>query len=75
MAMNHETLGNAIAMRPKILHISSHGFFDNKTNQFFLAIEQGNGVEDRFGQDRLKVFFNPLNGIQNNIKLVFVSAC
>lgn len=56
--INYQSLSLIIQQRPKILHISSHGFFDKNTNQFYLAIEKEGkegGLEDQFSSDRLSI--------------------
>ena len=63
--------------KPKIVHISCHGDYDKKSQQFYLQFEkQGggeNGIADNFNQSQLKEL---LGGAQNHgIELAFVSAC
>lgn len=78
-AINFPSLQQIIMKKPKIIHISTHGAFDAERNEFYLAIEDvGNGLEDKFTQDRLQ----KLLGISqtpdrptHDIKLAFVSAC
>lgn len=63
-----------VARKPKMIHISSHGDFDEDKKEFYLQFEQvGSGIVDKFNQSRLV----DLLGSQNDhgIMLAFVSAC
>ena len=55
-AANAETFQQIICKNPKIIHISSHGAFDQDLKEFYLAIEgtsENIALEDKFSQTRL----------------------
>ena len=53
-AVNYQSLAEVIQQNPKIIHISSHGNYDSKTQQFYLNFEDiENGLEDKFSEQRL----------------------
>lgn len=39
-AINCTSIAQMIEKKPAIIHISSHGAFDKKSKEFFLAIEK-----------------------------------
>jgi len=44
-----------IAKRPKMIHISCHGDYDRKHQEFYLKFEEyGNGISDKFHTERMK---------------------
>ena len=56
-AINIDSLKDMIEKNPSIIHISSHGAFDKKTNEFYLAIEKNRdniGHEDKINESRLR---------------------
>ena len=54
-AINIKSLDQVIKKNPKIIHISTHGAFDQETKEFYLVIEEeGNGLEEKFTQRRLQ---------------------
>jgi len=73
-AINFESLKKMVAQKPKIIHISCHGDFDDEKKQFYLQFEgMGNGVADKFYESRLMDLLGSEK--DHGIKLAFVSAC
>ena len=68
-----EKLINAIIKQPKILHISSHGDFDQK-KEYYLNLEKGGAVQ-QIHQDELKNLLQLVSNQLKNIDLVFASTC
>jgi hypothetical protein len=66
-------LRDALIKQPKILHISAHGFFDQK-RIYSLHLED-KGILKRVDQDRLKQILSSVSDQLKNIDLVFVSTC
>lgn len=64
-AINIDSLKDAIDKNPFIIHISSHGAFDKKINEFYLAIENYKkiGQEDKIPESRLKKLLGDKNKI------------
>ena len=53
-AVNLETFKQVQTKEPKIIHISCHGDFDQKTKEFYLKFEEyGTGLVDRFYKSRI----------------------
>jgi CHAT domain-containing protein len=73
-AINFESLKEMIAKKPKIIHISCHGDYDESSNEFYLQFENGpNGIGDKFTESRLLELLG--TETDHGIKLAFVSAC
>jgi CHAT domain-containing protein len=71
-AANFEILKQILSKKPKIIHISCHGDYEESVKQFYLAFEEkDSGILDKFTEERLK----NLIGENNHVHLVFVSAC
>ena len=58
MSLNTESLKYIVEKRPKIIHICCSGTFD-KDGEFYMKLEAGNGMEDKFYQKRLGEILNP----------------
>ena len=72
-AINYDSLKVMINKKPKMIHISCHGDYDNQSGEFYLIFEGvGDGVSDRFNETRLQELIGEGN---HGIKLAFVSAC
>ncbi len=71
---NYEYLSQVLLKKPRILHISCHGDYNESKREFYLAFEQQHtGILDKLGESRLQSLLDP-NG-NERLKLVFVSAC
>ena len=70
---NEKKLRDAIIKQPKILHISSHGFFD-QNREYSLYLEE-NGIRQKIHQNRLREIFTSVSNQLKNIDLVFASTC
>ena len=70
---NEKKLRDAIIKQPTILHISSHGLFDQK-REYSLFLEE-KGILQKIRQDRLREIFASVSDQLKNINLVFASTC
>ena len=70
---NEEKLKNAIIKQPKILHISSHGLF-NQNGEYSLLLEE-KGVAKEIHQKELEIILNSVSKQLEKIDLVFTSTC
>ena len=70
---NKKELINAIIKQPKILHISSHGIFNEK-REYSLYLEE-KGVLENISQNELKDILSRFSEQLKNIDLVFISSC
>ncbi len=53
-AANFEVLKQVIASKPKIIHITCHGDYEAKLNEFYLAFEEKDtGVLDKLNEKRI----------------------
>lgn len=78
IAMNTESLKKAVDRQPKIIHMSSHGAYDQEVQQYYLAIEDANDycLEDKIHSNRISTLLDTLkNQEDHGIKLAFISAC
>ena len=72
-AINYDSLKVMINKKPKMIHISCHGDYDEDSGQFYLIFEGvGDGISDKFTESRLQELIGNEN---HEIKLAFVSAC
>ena len=70
---NKEKLKNAIIKQPKILHISSHGFFD-ENKEYYLRLEE-KGVLQEIHEKELEIILKLVSNQLEKIDLVFASTC
>jgi len=71
-AGNLQSLSEILGKKPKMLHISCHGDFDQQLKQYYLALEEkDNGILDKFNAARLEKLLDE----EEKVDLVFVSAC
>ena len=71
-----DSLQNIFMIKPKIVHLSCHGDFDNKANTYYLAFESKKslGMMEKLTMNRLKKLFeNQIN--LKSIEAMVVSAC
>ena len=63
-----------LAKRPKIIHISCHGDWDNRKKEFYIEIEEvGTGISQNFYQADLQELLKDVK--KYGVQLAFVSAC
>ena len=73
-AANFETLKTIISKRPKIIHISCHGDYDEDSKEYFLAFEEKDtAILDKMSEKRFKRLLG--EGHDHRVHLAFVSAC
>ena len=70
---NEKEFRNALIKQPTILHISSHGYMDEK-REYSLYLEE-KGVIQKIYQKRLEQILSTNSNALKNIDLVFVSTC
>ena len=77
-----DNLRNALELRPKILHISCHGGYEEEEEgnyKLYLYLENNDmtGVVEKYDADTIRKWFSPemVNGKEIFPRLVFVSAC
>ena len=74
IAINSRSLQDTLTDNPKIIHISCHGDYDKKNENYYLAFEKEfSGEELKFTETYLKKIMASVKGHQ--IKLAFVNAC
>jgi ABC-type Fe3+/spermidine/putrescine transport system ATPase subunit len=74
---NDDNLNEIIRKRPKILHISCHGAYEEVegVSKFFLYFEDQKGKLDKYDIDRLASVLGGSKNDKPQIEVVFVSAC
>jgi hypothetical protein len=74
---NLENIHQIIMKKPKILHISCHGAYEevDGESKFFLYFEDNKGKLDKFDLERLNGLLKPTGDEKSQIEIVFVSAC
>ena len=71
--LNFESFKQVLARKPKMIHISCHGDYDQKLKEFYLQFEQsGTGILDKVNQSRLK---DLIGSDGQNIQIAFISSC
>ena len=70
---NEKKFREAIIKQPKILHISSHGLFDEK-REYSLFLEE-KGILQAIHQEKLERILSSVKNQLKNIDLVFASTC
>lgn len=71
-----DSLQNLFMIKPKIIHLSCHGDYDNKASTYYLAFESKKilGMMEKLSMNRLKKFFETEINIKS-IEAMIVSAC
>lgn len=74
---NLENIHQILMKKPKILHISCHGAYEevDGESKFFLYFEDNKGKLDKFDLERLNGLLKPTGDEKSQIEIVFVSAC
>lgn len=71
-----DSLQDLFMIKPKIVHLSCHGDFDNKANTYYLAFESKKklGMMEKLTMSRLKKLFENQKNLKS-IECMLVSAC
>ncbi len=71
-----DSFNNLFLVKPKILHLSCHGDYDKRSEQYYLAFESSKelGLLDKLDTNKLGILLKS-NEQQRFIECVVVSAC